>query len=124
MDIWSSCTSEPYPSWQDIDVLQSINKALKPLLEFTDSLSGESYVSVSYLKPVLHLFRTEVLKHSADDTQLTKDIKTMVTDYLSEKYDDKITDELLEMASLVEPRFKTRYIRPEKTEAIEQYLRF
>ncbi len=107
------------PTWQDTDVLESINEALKPLLEFTDSLSGESYVSVSYLKPVLHLFRTEVLKHSGDDTQLTKDIKTMVIEYLSEKYDDEITDELLDMASLVDPRFKTRYIRPDTIEAIK-----
>ncbi len=43
------------PSWQDLDVLESINQALQPLQEFTDALSGESYVSVSYVKPVLHL---------------------------------------------------------------------
>ncbi|KAL1254476.1 hypothetical protein QQF64_016705 [Cirrhinus molitorella] len=108
------------PTWQDIDVLESINEGLKSLLEFTDSLSGESYVSVSYLKPVLHLFKTEVLKHSDDDTQLTKDIKTVVIDYLSEKYDEEITDELLDMASLVDPRFKTQYIRPEKIEGIKK----
>lgn len=41
------------PTWQDIDVLESMNEALSPLLEFTDSLSGESYVTVSYVKPVL-----------------------------------------------------------------------
>ena len=46
------------PTWQDTDVLESINNALGPLQEFTDALSGEAYVSVSYLKPVLHLLRT------------------------------------------------------------------
>ncbi|XP_057210771.1 E3 SUMO-protein ligase ZBED1-like [Triplophysa rosa] len=107
------------PTWQDMDVLESVNEALKPLLEFTDSLSGETYVSVSYLKPVLHLFRTEVLKHSDDDTQLTKDIKAMVMDYLDEKYDDDGTDSLLDMASLVDPRFKTHYIKPDKIETIK-----
>ncbi len=107
------------PTWQDIDVLESINDALKPLLEFTDSLSGEYYVSVSYLKPVLHLFKTEALKHSDDNTLLIKDIKTMVIEYLSEKYDDEITDKLLDTASLVDPGFKTRYIRPDEIEAIK-----
>ncbi|XP_028980083.1 zinc finger BED domain-containing protein 1-like [Esox lucius] len=107
------------PTWQDIEVLESMNEALKPLLEFTDSLSGESYVSVSYLKPVLHLFRTELLNPSDDDTQLTKDIKTAVIEYLNEKYDDEITDKLLDMASLLDPRFKTQYIRPDKIEAIK-----
>ncbi len=72
-------------------------------MEFTDSVSGESYVSVSYLKPVLHLFTTNVLKPSDDDTQLTMDIKTMGMEYLSDKYDD-----LLDMASLLNPRFKTQ----------------
>lgn len=42
------------PTWQDMDVLTSIHKALHPLQEFTDALSGEEYVSISYLKPVLH----------------------------------------------------------------------
>ncbi|KAL6465735.1 hypothetical protein MHYP_G00258680 [Metynnis hypsauchen] len=40
------------PTWQDVDILESIDAALSPLLEFTDALSGESYVSVSFLKPV------------------------------------------------------------------------
>ena len=49
-------------TWQDLDVLESMNKALSPLMEFTDALSGELYTSVSYLKPVLHLFNNQILK--------------------------------------------------------------
>ena len=33
-------------SWQDVDVLEAVNKSLSPLVEFTDALSGEKYVSV------------------------------------------------------------------------------
>ena len=29
------------PTWQDIEILQSINVAIRPLQEFTDALSGE-----------------------------------------------------------------------------------
>ena len=39
------------PSWQDINVLEAINKSLSPLIEFTDALSGEQYGSVSFVKP-------------------------------------------------------------------------
>lgn len=53
-------------------VLESFHKALNPLLDFTDALSGEEYVSVSYLKPVLQLFNEEVLNHDNDDSELTK----------------------------------------------------
>jgi len=101
-------------TWQDMDVLESVNKAVSPLVEFTDALSGEQYVSVSYLKPVLHLFNEQVLKAQDDDTQLTKDIKVRILDYLNEKYADQSTQELLDMASLLDPRFKTTYIEAER----------
>ncbi len=59
-------------TWQDVEVLEAVSKALGPLLEFTDALSGELLVTVSYLKPVLSLFNTEVLAVRSDDTDLTK----------------------------------------------------
>ncbi|XP_057183139.1 E3 SUMO-protein ligase ZBED1-like [Triplophysa rosa] len=104
------------PSWQDIDVLESVCKALNPLADFTNALSGEEYVSVSYLKPVLKHFNEEVLKHVADDSELTKTIKSTVINYLNEKYGDAPTDDLLNIASLVDPRFKTQYIKDDKVE--------
>lgn len=106
------------PSWQDIDVLESVHKALNPLVDFTDALSGEAYVSVSCVKPVLQLFNEEVLKPEDTDTDLTKAIKSSVTSYLNEKFDVAATDDLLCMATLVDPRFKTHYIRADKIEAV------
>lgn len=84
-------------TWQDIEVLESIHKALHPLQEFTDVLSGEEYVSVSYLKPVIHLLRTKTLAEDQDDTNLTRAIKDKVLRYLKEKYDDPSTQELLDV---------------------------
>lgn len=49
------------PTWQDTDTLEAINKSLQPLTEFTDALSHEKYVSVSFVKPVLHLFSSSIL---------------------------------------------------------------
>ncbi|KAL6473716.1 hypothetical protein MHYP_G00172770 [Metynnis hypsauchen] len=107
------------PTWQDVDILESIDAALSPLLEFTDALSGESYVSVSFLKPVMHLFNTSILKEAEDDTELTRTIKTTVMGYLKEKYDDPAMDDLLDMACLVDPRFKLQYTQEEKREYIK-----
>lgn len=91
------------PTWQNIDVLESMHAALTPLLEFTDSLSGESYVTVLYVKPVLHFFHSSLLKVNEGTL----------------KYADPDTDDILDMATFVDPRFKGQYIRPEKVGAIE-----
>ncbi len=111
------------PTWQDIEVLESIHKALHPLLEFTDALSGEEYVSVSYLKPVLHLLATSVLAEDAEDTDLTRSIKTKVLAYLNDKCSDPYTQELLDVASFMDPRFKTQYISADNIPAIKTRLK-
>lgn len=91
-----------------------MSKALSPLSEFTEALSGEQNTSVSYLKLLLRLFDTQVLKCQDDGTQLTTNIKESILNYLNEKCDDQITKELLDMASLIDPQFKIRYIKDER----------
>ncbi|KAK0140282.1 Zinc finger BED domain-containing protein 1 [Merluccius polli] len=107
------------PTWQDMDVLDSVNKALKPLVEFTDALSGEGYVTVSFVKPVLHLFHSNILAVQEGDTDLTKSIRATIMDYLMEKFDDVATNDLLDMAGLLDPRFKTAYIDEDRVEVIK-----
>lgn len=105
-------------SWQDIDVLEAVNKSLGPLVEFTDALSGEKYVSISLVKPTLHLFNNSVLKDQEDDTPLAKTIKHDILGYLNEKYSDSETQELLDMASALDPRFKLKYVQEDHKESI------
>lgn len=107
------------PSWQDVALLESLNKALGPLFEFIDALSGEKYVSVSFLKPVLHLFNNEILSRKDGDTELTQAVKKGVLKYLNEKYDDPTTNNLLDIATLVDPRFKTAYMKEDRVEFIK-----
>lgn len=107
-------------SWQDIHVLESIHKVLGPLLEFTDALSAEAYVTVSYVKPVLHLFESDILAPKEDDTELTGSIKRAILDYLREKYDDPATQELLNMASFIDPRFRSTYVPESKIEELKE----
>lgn len=98
------------PTWQDLDVLESINQVLQPLQEFTDALSSESYVSVSYVKPVLHIFNTSILAAKEQDSDLTKSMKIKILNYMNTKYDDPVTQELLDMSCFMDPRFKAGYI--------------
>jgi len=63
------------PSWADLHVLEAVNRALSPLMEFTDALSGEEYVTISFVKPVLHIPNSRVLAEEEDDVELTKQSK-------------------------------------------------
>ncbi|XP_056118286.1 E3 SUMO-protein ligase ZBED1-like [Rhinichthys klamathensis goyatoka] len=108
------------PTWQDLEVLDATNKAIKPLQDFTDALSGESYVSVSYIKPVLHLFKTSLLQREEKDVDLTATIKRNIMCYLEQKYSDPENDELLDMASLMDPRFRTTYITLDKLDIVKK----
>lgn len=110
------------PTWQDTDILEAINKALQPLTEFTDALSSEKYVSISFVKPVLHLFSSSILKASDDAPDLTNTIKTKILTYLEEKYQDPETQELLDMASALDPRFKMRYVNEDRIAPIQARL--
>lgn len=106
-------------SGADITVLESVNKTIAPLQEFTDALSAESYVSVSYVKPVLHLMETDLLVEKEGDSQLTESIRRNILDYMNTKFDDEKTQDLLDMASFVDPRFKITYISSEKVAVIK-----
>ncbi|XP_077467105.1 E3 SUMO-protein ligase ZBED1 [Stigmatopora argus] len=110
------------PTWHDIEVLDAINKALQPLIEFTEALFSEKYVSLSYVKPVLHLFCSFILKVSHDVPDLTNTMRTKILAYLQEKYEDSGTQELLDMASALDPRFKLTYVTEDRTKAIQSRL--
>ncbi|XP_056392413.1 uncharacterized protein LOC130285157 isoform X2 [Hyla sarda] len=93
-------------------------QVLSPLQDFTDALSGERYVSVSYVKLVLHLFNTTILAEEENDTELTKDVKRNILAYLNEKYSDPDTDDLLDMTFFLDPQYRTTYTNKEKVEHV------
>jgi len=111
------------PSWADLDDLEAVNRGLSPLMEFTDALSGEEYVTISFVKHVLHILNSRVLAEEEDDVELTKKIKTSILAYLKEKYSDPITEELLDTASFVDPRFKTTYISVHHVATIQEKVK-
>ena len=112
------------PLWQDLEVLESIKTTLDPLSDFTDILSGEDYVTVSSVKPLLHHLTSEVCLQGEEDTQLTKDIKKCVKTYMEHKYDDPQTSELLNIASFLDPRFKTDYINEGSLDGVKERIVF
>ena len=54
------------------------------------------------------------------ETELTKQIKSNILNYLNNKYNDPVTQELLDMASLMDPRFRTTYIADDEVDGIKK----
>ena len=103
-------TSHLIPTWQDTMVLESISSALTPLHDFTDMLSGEEYVSVSLVKPLMKHLQDILLADKEDESDLTNDMKHKVFRYLEEKYSNPDTSTLLDICTFLDPRFKMDYV--------------
>lgn len=111
-------------TWQDIHVLESMSKALSPVAELTDFLSGEKHVTVSSILPVLHNLATKVLLVQDDDSELTKGIKKKVIDSLSNRYaGNPQVRELLEVSTFLDPRFKMDYTQDSEKQNVIGLLR-
>ena len=66
-------------TWQDKDVLESMDNVLSELLSLADILSGENYVTISSVLMMIELLNNTLLKDLDDDTELTRTLK-QVTD--------------------------------------------
>ena len=113
-------TSHLVPSWQDIDVLESLDKALSPLADLTDILSGEKYVTISSVKPLLHHMTSDILIRKEGDTQLTRDIKKKISAYLEKKYENIEVNELLDVATFLDPRFKMKFVEESDKDSVQE----
>ena len=106
-------------TWQDKDVLQSMNQVLSKLSELTDILSGEKYVTVSSVLPMVELLNNTLLKQCEDDTDLVASMKKAVRDDINPRYIGSGTVTLLKLTSLLDPRFKSKYIEESSLEEIK-----
>ena len=102
------------PTWQDVEVLQSIHAVLSPLADFTDMLSGEERVTASAIKPLLNVLRNKVLVASGTDTTLVADIKERICNHLESKYlGHSNFEHTINIASFLDPGFKAQHLGDE-----------
>ena len=95
-------------SWHDLDVLKAINDALSPLSKFTDVMSGEKYVTISAIVPVMNLLKTAVLEEKTDDNPMMNELRSSIMDDLMTRNQGPDIVHLLETASFLDPSFKEK----------------
>ena len=115
-------TSHLVPTWEDIEELESMQKVMKPLADFTDMLSRETHVMLSALRPAPHILKNDVLAESESDTTLTADIKRHILVYLKAKYEESERSELLDGANFLHPRFTADYLDEKSLETVRKRL--
>ena len=94
------------PSEVEFAAMESFIKILKPLVEITETMGGQKWVTISavcsFLYKLLHIsFNT-----TSNDTQLEKSIKESLKNNLSGRYSGKTMD-LLNKACFLDPRFRS-----------------
>ena len=67
-------------------------------------------MTVSAVKPIVHCITTEVLVAKEGDTDLTKEIKEWIKVDLEMRYSDPNINQLLAIASFLDPWFKLGYV--------------
>ena len=94
-------------NWQQKDVLEAIDMILSPL-KMTDLLSGEDYLTILAIKPMLEHIFEELLKSWEGDTTLTKDLQGIIKNNLEAQYgcDSREINLIINLANFVDPRLK------------------
>lgn len=107
-------------SWHAIDLLKEVSAALTPLNDLTNTLSGDKYITVSTVIPMLSILQdiSDEAK-TAKASKITVLILDTVRAYMDNRY-DKTTKQLLHMCTVLDPSYKSSFLtKEEDIEAIK-----
>ena len=97
------------PTWQDLDVLQSILDALKDFNKLTDLLSGEKRVTFSAINPLIKLIGDKYVSPEENDSELTLEIKVHIKEDIESRCSSDEINLLCDTCSFLDPRFKDNF---------------
>lgn len=89
----------------DCDVMEKVIVVMKPLKEATEAVSSESKLRISSIHPMKHFLIRKLQPLDTDDT-LTLSLKRCMSDDLRLRYIEQDQNNLLLMATALDPRFK------------------
>ena len=95
------------PSDAEFTTLELFIKVMKPLVDITEAIGAERWVTISVVRPLLHKLLEVYFKPEESDniTRLEKTMKTSMHTNLSHRYTGSILM-LLNVATFMDPRFK------------------
>ena len=94
------------PDGGDWVIIDGLIGVLKPFQKATEAMSGEKYSTISTVKPLLFKLLKVTLKVSDSDSPTNKRIKEVVSSDLSTRYDEGCIQQLLNVVTYLDPRYK------------------
>jgi hypothetical protein len=101
----------------DFQMMNDILEVLKPLMEATVTLEGDSYATLSLVYLVFGSLKRVALAPKATDNSFVKDLKALVVRHLMHHWTEKLDGDVCLMATFLDPRFRTLPFLDEKENA-------
>ncbi|KAK6176239.1 hypothetical protein SNE40_014559 [Patella caerulea] len=111
------------PDTAIIRCLEQTDNVLFPLSKLTDTFSGDQYVTVSALVPVLEYLRGTLLKiKEGDDSSLEINLKKTILKSIQKRYESEKIKLFLSICTYLDPRFKSSYVSDEMVVKVKDHL--
>ncbi|XP_007888700.1 E3 SUMO-protein ligase ZBED1 [Callorhinchus milii] len=93
------------PTWQDIDVLESVIGVLRPFREMTEALSSEKFISISVVNPLIKHICNDLVREEQEEVTLGFLMRMRIKRDLEIRYGDPELVHFLEKVTFIDPRF-------------------
>ncbi|XP_072438849.1 E3 SUMO-protein ligase ZBED1-like [Chiloscyllium punctatum] len=93
------------PTWQDIDVLESVISVLRPFREMTEALSSEKFISISAINPLIKHICNDLVREEQEELTLSFLMRMRIKRDLEMRYGDPDLVHFLEKVTFIDPRF-------------------
>ena len=98
------CKGDLMPSEAGFSTLEAYCKVMKPLVDITEAIGAEKWVTISSVRPLLHKLLNNYFISQSANSELEKSMKRAMNDKLSQRYTGS-TLKMLNIAALLDPRF-------------------
>ena len=110
------------PSDSEFIILEEFIATMKPIVEITEAIGGEKWVTISTVRPLLHKLLEDYLNCKPLDSKLKKDMKTAMADNLAGQYVQSALM-FLNISTFLDPRFKLpTFLTDEEKEPLLEYI--
>lgn len=93
------------PSDVQFSTLEAFVSVMKPLVDITEAIGGEKWITISTVRPLLHELLKSHLVVSTDDNQLQKSFNEVLATDIQGRYTSPIL-RFLTKVTVLDPRFK------------------